>query len=186
MFERYTEKSRQVVVLAQDEARAMKHNYIGTEHLLLGLLRIEEGLSSVVLNELGVELELVRAAVKNIVGEGDITMTGQIPFTPRSKKCLELALREALSLGHNYIGTEHMLLGLVRENEGVATRILLDFDVDAEKVRSAIIRKLSEGRKFDRVQSEIKKPDPDIEATLMELASVALKLARQLREKGTP
>ena len=143
VFERFTERARQVVVLAQDEARALKHNYIGTEHILLGLLREEEGLAARVLEQLDITVEEVRAQVARIVGQGDEVTTGQIPFTPRAKKVLELALREALSLGHNYIGTEHILLGLVRENEGVAARILLDFDADAEKIRNEIIRMLS-------------------------------------------
>ncbi len=142
MFERFTERARQVVVLAQDEARALKHNYIGTEHLLLGLLREEEGLAARVLESLGIEVEAARAQVAGIIGQGDEVTFGQIPFTPRAKKVLELALREALSLGHNYIGPEHILLGLVRENEGVAARILLDFDADAEKIRNEIIRML--------------------------------------------
>src|SRR5438105_3264996 len=143
MFERFTERARQVVVLAQEEARTLKHNYIGTEHILLGLLREEEGLAARVLEGLEITVEEVRAQVIRIVGSGDEVTTGQIPFTPRAKKVLELALREALSLGHNYIGTEHILLGLVRENEGVAARILLDFDADAEKIRNEIIRMLS-------------------------------------------
>jgi ATP-dependent Clp protease ATP-binding subunit ClpC len=143
LFERFTERARQVVVLAQDEARALQHNYIGTEHILLGLLREEEGLAARVLESLDITVEEVRAQVARIVGQGDEVTTGQIPFTPRAKKVLELALREALSLGHNYIGTEHILLGLVRENEGVAARILLDFDADAEKIRNEIIRMLS-------------------------------------------
>src|SRR3954449_1967840 len=143
MFERFTERARQVVVLAQEEARTLKHNYIGTEHILLGLLREEEGLAARVLESLDITVERVRAQVVRIVGQGDEVTTGQIPFTPRAKKVLELALREALSLGHNYIGTEHILLGLVRENEGVAARILLDFDADAEKIRNEIIRMLS-------------------------------------------
>src|SRR4051794_6219922 len=143
MFERFTERARQVVVLAQDEARTLKHNYIGTEHILLGLLREEEGLAARVLESLDITVKEVRAQVARIVGQGDEVTTGQIPFTPRAKKVLELALREALSLGHNYIGTEHILLGLVRENEGVAARILLDFDADAEKIRNEIIRMLS-------------------------------------------
>ncbi len=132
MFERFTERARQVVVLAQEEARTLKHNYIGTEHILLGLLREEEGLAARVLESLDITVERVRAQVVRIVGSGEEVTSGQIPFTPRAKKVLELALREALSLGHNYIGTEHILLGLVRENEGVAARILLDFDADSE------------------------------------------------------
>jgi ATP-dependent Clp protease ATP-binding subunit ClpA len=142
VFERFTERARQVVVLAQDEARALKHNYIGTEHILLGLLREEEGLAARVLESLDITVEEVRAQVERIVGRGDEVTTGQIPFTPRAKKVLELALREAMALRHSYIGTEHILLGVVRENQGVAARILLDFDADAEGIRSEIIRML--------------------------------------------
>jgi ATP-dependent Clp protease ATP-binding subunit ClpA len=139
MFKRFTERARQVVVLAQDEARALKHNYIGTEHLLLGLFREEEGVAASVLESLDITVEEVRAEVARIIGQGDEVATGQIPFTPRAKKVLELALREALLLGHQDIGTEHILLGLVRENEGVAARILLDFDADAETVRNEVV-----------------------------------------------
>src|ERR1700728_3373187 len=127
----------------QEEARTLKHNYIGTEHILLGLLREEEGLAARVLESLDITVERVRSQVVRIVGSGEEVTSGQIPFTPRAKKVLELALREALSLGHNYIGTEHILLGLVRENEGVAARILLDFDADSEKIRNEVIRMLS-------------------------------------------
>ncbi len=143
MFQRFTERARQVVVFAQDEARAFKHNYVGTEHILLGLLREEEGLAYHVLESLDITVEEVRAQVARIVGQGDEVTGGQIPFTPRGKKVLELALRESMSLGHDYIGTEHMLLGLVRDTEGVGARILLDFDVDAEKVRDRMLRVLS-------------------------------------------
>jgi ATP-dependent Clp protease ATP-binding subunit ClpA len=144
VFQRFTERARQVVVLAQGEAVALKHNYIGTEHLLLGLLREEEGLAARVLEGLDITVEEVRAQVMRIIGQGDEPPAGgMIPFTPRAKKVLELALREAMALGHNYIGTEHILLGVVRENEGVAARILLDFDADAEKIRNEVIRMLS-------------------------------------------
>jgi len=143
VFERFTERARQVVVLAQDEARVLRHNYIGTEHLLLGLLREEEGLAARVLESLDVSLEEVRFQVERIIGLGDEVTTGQIPFTPRGKKVLELALREALSIGHNYIGTEHILLGLVREGEGVGMRILLDLDADEDKIRNEIVRMLA-------------------------------------------
>ena len=157
MFERFTERARRVVVFAQHEARGLKHNYIGTEHILLGLLREEEGLAARVLESFDITVEEVRAQVARIVGLGDEVTTGQIPFTPRAKKVLELSLREAISLGHNYIGTEHILLGIVRENEGVAARILLDFDADAEKIRNEIIRMLSgPGR---RPPEDV--PDPD-------------------------
>jgi ATP-dependent Clp protease ATP-binding subunit ClpC len=137
MFERFTEQARRVIVLAQDEARAFKHNYIGTEHLLLGLLR-EEGLAVQALESLDITVEEVRAHVARIVGRGVEVTTGQVPFKPRTKKVLELALREAISLGHNYVGTEHILLGIVRENEGVAARILRDFGADAETVRAQV------------------------------------------------
>ena len=143
MFERFTERARQVVVLAQEEARELRHNYIGGEHILLGLLREQEGLAARVLESLDITLERVRGQVVRIVGSGEEVTPGQIPFTPRAKKVFELALREALHLGHDYIGTEHILLGLVRENEGVAARILLDFDADAEKVRNQVLRMLS-------------------------------------------
>ena len=143
MFERYTERARQVVILAQDEARGLRHNYIGTEHLLLGLLREDEGIASRVLESLDVTTDEVRERVKGIVGEGGEIITGQLPFTPRAKKVLELALREALSLGNNYIATEHLLLGLVREAEGVAARILIDLGAELDNIRVAVIRALS-------------------------------------------
>jgi ATP-dependent Clp protease ATP-binding subunit ClpC len=155
MFERFTERARQVVVLAQDEARTLKHNHIGTEHILLGLLREEEGLAARVLESLDITVEEVRAQVVELVGLGEGVGTGQIPFTPRAKAVLESALREALSIGHNYIATEHILLGLVREREGVATEILLAFDADAEKIRNEIIRLLSpQGRRIRAARSE--------------------------------
>jgi ATP-dependent Clp protease ATP-binding subunit ClpA len=138
VFERFTERARQVVVLAQDEARALKHNYIGTEHLLLGLLREEGGLAAKVLDSLGVALADARAQVKRIVGEGEMRPSGQVPFTPRAKKVLELALREAQSLGHHDIGTEHILLGLIREGEGVGAQILVYFRAQPERVRASL------------------------------------------------
>jgi len=146
MFERFTERARQVIVLAQAEARALKHNYIGTEHLLLGLLREEEGLAARVLASFGVTLEAVRAEVARIVGQGHEVEGGQIPFTPRAKKILELSLREALDLGHNYIGTEHLLLGLLREGEGVAVRILLDVGAAPGAIRDELLLLLGGAR----------------------------------------
>jgi ATP-dependent Clp protease ATP-binding subunit ClpC len=142
MFERFNERGRQVVVDAQEEARALRHNYIGTEHILLGLLREEEGIPARALDTLGVTLEGVRTQVGRIVGQGDEVGAGQIPFTPRSKKVLELAQREALGLGHNHIGSEHILLGVARENKGLASRILLDYGADADKVRDEVVREL--------------------------------------------
>ncbi|MBC7334144.1 MAG: NDP-hexose 4-ketoreductase, partial [Actinobacteria bacterium] len=132
MFERFTERARKVVVRAQDEARFLKQNYIGTEHLLLGLIDEKEGIASRVLIELGVSLEEIRAAVKDAVTEGSSETYEHIPFTPRAKKVLELSLREALQMGHNYIGTEHILLGLLREGEGVAARVLNSFGITLE------------------------------------------------------
>ena len=143
MFERFTEPARRVVVLAQEEARALRHNYIGTEHLLLGLFREEDGLAARVLDSLGLTVDEVSGEVARIIGQGDEVTTGQIPFTPRAKKVLDLGLREALSLGHKYVGTEHILLGIARENEGVASRILLDFGADADTIRNEVIGMLS-------------------------------------------
>ena len=140
MFERFTEAARQVVVLAQEEARGLKHNYIGTEHILLGLVREEEGLAARVLESLDVRVERVRAEVVRIVGSGEEVVSGEIPFTPRAKKVLELTLREALNLGDDSIRTEHILLGLVCENEGVAARILLDSRADSKKIRAEVLR----------------------------------------------
>jgi hypothetical protein len=144
MFERFTDEARQVVVLAQEEARALRHNHIGTEHILLGLLREDRGVAGRVLESLGVALEQVRTDVTRIVGAVEEVGLGQIPFTPRAKKVLELALREALSLGDQHIGSEHILLGLVRESDGLAMRILLDQNVDADKVRDAVSRARTE------------------------------------------
>ena len=140
MFERFTERARQVVVLAQDEARALKHNYIGTEHILLGLLREEEGLAARVLESLDITVEEVRAQVARIVGQGDEVTTGQIPFTPRAKKVLELALREALSLGHNYIGTEHILLALLEaeDDDGPLHGLGVDMDRTGGEIVSVL------------------------------------------------
>jgi ATP-dependent Clp protease ATP-binding subunit ClpC len=137
MFERFDEPARQVVVLAQDEARRLRHNYIGTEHMLLGLVR-DRGPAGRALGELGVHAEHVRGEVAKIIGSGDEAPAGQIPFTPRSKKVLELGLREALDLGSDHIGPEHILLGLVRENGGVAAQILYDRGVTARGVAGAI------------------------------------------------
>jgi ATP-dependent Clp protease ATP-binding subunit ClpC len=143
VFERFTERARQVVVLAQDEARELRHNYIGTEHLLLGVLREEEGVGARVLQRLGVTVDEARAQLERIIGRGDEPpASGQIPFTPRAKKVLELALKEALALGHKFIGTEHILLGIARVDDGVAASILSSFDADAETIRDEVVRTL--------------------------------------------
>ena len=143
MFERFTDRARRVVVLAQEEAVGLNHNYIGTEHLLLGLIREREGVAAKALESLGISLEAVRAQVEEIIGQGQSAPTGHIPFTPRAKKVLELSLREALELGHNYIGTEHILLGLLREGEGVAAQVLVKRGADLDRVRQQVIRLLS-------------------------------------------
>jgi ATP-dependent Clp protease ATP-binding subunit ClpC len=143
MFERFTEKARRVVVYAQEEARMLNQNYIGTEHLLLGLIREQDGIAAKALESLSISLEDVHQQVEELIGRGTYVPTGHIPFTPRAKKVLELSLREALQLGHNYIGTEHILLGLIREGEGVAAQVLLNLGADLEKVRSAVIQLLS-------------------------------------------
>ncbi len=143
MFERFTEKARRVVVYAQEEARMLNQNYIGTEHLLLGLIREQDGIAAKALESLNISLEDVHGQVEDLIGRGTYVPTGHIPFTPRAKKVLELSLREALQLGHNYIGTEHILLGLIREGEGVAAQVLLNLGADLDKVRSAVIQLLS-------------------------------------------
>jgi ATP-dependent Clp protease ATP-binding subunit ClpC len=147
VFERFSERARQVVVLAQGEARDLGHDSIGTEHLLLGLLREEQGLAAHVLESLGITLDETRASVERIVGRGPASAaTGQIPFTPEAKNTLELALREALRLGHNYIGTEHVLLGLVRVDEGPAKEILSELGTDAETIRNRVMEQLAPAR----------------------------------------
>jgi ATP-dependent Clp protease ATP-binding subunit ClpC len=143
MFERFTDRARRVVVLAQEEARMLNHNYIGTEHILLGLIHEGEGVAAKALESLNISLEAVRQQVEEIIGQGQAAPTGHIPFTPRAKKVLELSLREALQLGHNYIGTEHILLGLIREGEGVAAQVLQKLGADLNRVRQTVIRELS-------------------------------------------
>ena len=143
MFERFTDRARRVVVLAQEEARMLNHNYIGTEHILLGLIHEGEGVAAKALESMGISLDAVRAQVEEIIGQGQQAPSGHIPFTPRAKKVLELSLREALQLGHNYIGTEHILLGLIREGEGVAAQVLVKLGADLNRVRSTVIQLLS-------------------------------------------
>jgi ATP-dependent Clp protease ATP-binding subunit ClpC len=143
MFERFTDRARRVVVLAQEEAKLLKHNYIGTEHILLGLIHEGEGIAAKALDGMGITLDKVREQVVDIIGEGQQAPTGHIPFTPRAKKVLELSLREALQLGHTYIGTEHILLGLIREGEGVAAQVLVKLDADLGQVRQEVIKLIS-------------------------------------------
>ena len=143
VFERFTDRARRSVVFAQEEARMLNHNYIGTEHILLGLLRVEDGLAAKALTSLGVSLEPARRQVEEIIGQGQGIIPGHIPFTPRAKKVLELSLREALQLGHNYIGTEHILLGLIREGEGVAVQVLEALGAGRNPVRQTVVQLLS-------------------------------------------
>ena len=153
MFERFTDRARRVVVLAQEEARMLNHNYIGTEHILLGLIHEGEGVAAKALESLGISLEGVRAQVEEIIGQGQQAPSGHIPFTPRAKKVLELSLREALQLGHNYIGTEHILLGLIREGEGVAAQVLVKLGADLNRVRQQVIQLLSGYQGKEAVQA---------------------------------
>ena len=159
---RFTDRARRVLVLAQEEARLLNHNFIGTEHILLGLIHEGEGVAAKALETLGVTLEAVREKVEETIGPAGSATTGSPPFTPRAKKVLELSLREALQLGHNYIGTEHMLLGLVREGEGVAAQVLQNLGADLSRVRQQVIQLLSgygnsaeSGELRDRIQADL-------------------------------
>jgi ATP-dependent Clp protease ATP-binding subunit ClpA len=156
MFKRFTDRSRQVVILAQDEARRLDHNYIGTEHILLGLIREGDGVAAKALKSLGIGLDIVRQQVEEIIGQGQQAPSGHIPFTPRAKKVLELSLREAQQLGHDYIGTEHILLGLVHEGDGVAAQVLVKRGADLNRVRQQVIQLLA-----GRAAGE---PGPGVEA----------------------
>ena len=161
MFERFTDRARRVVVLAQSEARLLNHNYIGTEHLLLGMINEGHGVAAKALESLGISLEIARGEVEEIIGQGQSAPTGHIPFTPRAKKVLELALRESRYLGHNYIGTEHILLGLVREGDGVAAQILRKLGGDLAGVRQAVINLLSGySEQPPGTEARVKEPDP--------------------------
>jgi hypothetical protein len=164
MFERFTDRARRVIVLAQEEARLLDHDYIGTEHILLGLIREREGVAAQALESLGISLEAVRAEVEQVIGRGQTTPGPQIPFTPRSKKVLELSLREARSLGHDYIGTEHILLGLIREGEGVAAQVLVKLGADLSRVRQQAIELLS-GEPVEQVavgRRVVREPRPTV------------------------
>ena len=147
MFERFTDRGRRVVVLAQEEARMLNHNYLGTEHLLLGLLRESGGVAAKALQSLGIGLEAVRHQVVEIIGEGHQAPSGHIPFTPQAKQALELSLAEAVQLGHHYIGTEHILLGLIRAGDGVAAQVLTGLGADLDGAREQVIRILDEYRR---------------------------------------
>jgi ATP-dependent Clp protease ATP-binding subunit ClpC len=143
MFKRFTDRARRVVVLAQEEARMLKHGYIGTEHILLGLIHEGEGVAAKALESLGISLDAVRQQVEEIIGQGQHTPSGHIPFTPRAKEVLELSLTEAVQLGHDYIGTEHILLGLIREGGGVAAEVLVKLGANLNRVRQQVIQLIS-------------------------------------------
>jgi ATP-dependent Clp protease ATP-binding subunit ClpC len=143
MFEKFTDRGRRAVVLGQEEARAHNRNYIGTEHILLGLIRVDEGVSAQVLDSLGISPVALRQRVEEIIGQGLQAPSAHIPFSPRAKKVLELALRESVRLGHNYVGTEHILLGLIREGEGVAAQVLIDHGADLDRTRQEVTAQTS-------------------------------------------
>ena len=145
MFERFTDRARRVVVLAQEEARMLNHDYIGTEHIFLGLIHEGEGVAAAALESLGVSMAKARDQVREIIGQGEVFPSGHLPFTPRAKKVLELSLREALQLGHSYIGTEHILLGLIREGEGVGAQVLIKLGASLDRAREEVIRLLEGG-----------------------------------------
>jgi ATP-dependent Clp protease ATP-binding subunit ClpA len=168
MFERFTDRARRVVPLAQEEAKRLDHNYIGTEHLLLGLIREGEGVAAKALESLGISLDAVRQQVKEIIGRGQQAPSGHMPFTPRAKKVLELSLREALQLGHDYIGTEHLLLGLIREGDGVAAQVLIRLGADLNRVRQQIIALLYQSKesRLARRSAEEGAPLPEVQARL--------------------
>jgi len=161
MFERFTDRARRVVVVAQEEARQLNHNYIGTEHILLALIREGEGVAAKALEAMGISLSAVQGLVIEIIGRGQQTPSGHIPFTPRAKKVLELSLREALQLGHNYIGTEHILLGLIREGEGVAANVLIRIGADLNRVREQVVQQLHGYELRGAGQPPDPAPDPD-------------------------
>ena len=179
MFERFTDRARRVVVLAQDEARMLDHNYIGTEHILLGLIHEGHGLAAKALESLGISLAVVRQQVEEIIGRGQQQPpSGHIPFTPRAKKVLELSLREALQLGHTYIGTEHILLGLIREGEGVAAQVLVSVGVDLNRARQQVIQLIA-GRAEPQDAGAIA---ADLRAQLASVADRLAVIERRLRD----
>jgi len=178
MFERFNHRARRVVILAQENARLLKHDYIGTEHMLLGLLHEGEGVAAQGLLDHGVRLEAVRSAVTETIGQGRQMLVGHISFTPRAKKVLELSLREALHLGHNYIGTGHILLGLIREGDGVAVQVLEKLGSDLGGVRQTIIQLLSEGEGTKQVRMRVapKSRGPEVEDPVDSIALRGLRV----------
>jgi ATP-dependent Clp protease ATP-binding subunit ClpC len=185
MFERFTDRARRTVVLAQEEARLLQHNYIGTEHLLLGLIHEGEGVAAKALESLGIGLDAVRQQVEEIIGRGQQAQSGHIPFTPRAKKVLELALREAIQLGHNYIGTEHILLGLIREGDGVAAQVLVRLGADLNRTRQRVIEVLH-GHSEAGLVGRVRRGDDSLADQLASIAARLGTIERRLREAPTP
>ncbi len=185
MFERFTDRARRTVVLAQEEARLLQHNYIGTEHLLLGLIHEGEGVAAKALESLGIGLDAVRQQVEEIIGRGQHAQSGHIPFTPRAKKVLELALREAIQLGHNYIGTEHILLGLIREADGVAAQVLVRLGADLNRTRQRVIEVLH-GHGEAGVVGRVRRGDDSLADQLASIAARLGTIERRLREAPAP
>ena len=199
MFERFTDRARRVVVLAQEEARLLDHNYIGTEHILLGLIHEGQGVAARTLGALGISLHATRQAVEEIIGRGAQAPSGHIPFTPRSKKVLELSLREALSLGSDYIGTEHILLALLREGDGVGAQILVGAGVSLSQVRPQIIELLhgqgeqdapaaaASASHFASARLTVSAPPPTTDELVSRLTSIAARLhAIEQRLRASP
>jgi hypothetical protein len=177
MFERFTDRARRAVVLAQEEARMLDHGYIGTEHLLLGLVHLGEGVAAKALESMGIGLEVVREQVEEIIGRGHHTDGGHIPFTPRAKRVLELSLRESSQLGHTYIGTEHILLGLVREGDGVAAQVLVKLGADLDRVRQQVIRELHGHIEKSKPLRVVRDVRPRVEDVLARIESMDGRLA---------
>ena len=172
-FDKFTERAKKVLVLAQEEAQRFNHNYIGTEHLLLGLVREGEGVAAKVLSNLGVELNKVRSAVEFIIGRGNRMVIGDVNLTPRAKKVIELAVEEARRLNHNYIGTEHLLLGLVREGEGIAAGVLESLGVNLEKVRTQVIQVVNQTGSGSRSEGRKRTKTPTIDQMGIDLTAAA-------------
>jgi ATP-dependent Clp protease ATP-binding subunit ClpC len=185
MFERFTERARRVIVLAQEEARLLDHAWIGTEHILLGLLRDGDGMAARALTELGISLDGARQAVEDMVGRGREAPSGHIPFTPRSKKVLELSLREALQLGSDYIGTEHILLALLREGDGVAAQVLVASGADLNRVRQQVIG-LPAGPEAGVLGAAAPAAGDDLTARLTSIAARLDAIERRLRPGQSP
>jgi ATP-dependent Clp protease ATP-binding subunit ClpC len=185
MFERFTDRARRVIVLAQEEARMLDHNYIGTEHILLGLIHEGTGVAAKALESLDISLDVVRQQVEEIIGRGQETPSGHIPFTPRAKKVLELTQREAQQLGHDYIGTEHILLGLIREGSGVAAQVLVKLGADLNRVRQQVVQLLHEYQAREPVSARSTTSEPSLPTVQARLEAFEQRLAAIEQRVGT-